>query len=63
MSWEIEAEKRLPALRAEIPEGRWARWRWKRRRRRLEYDLFRVPGGVREWMVVKEENNRLGVWR
>ncbi len=62
--WVAEAERRLPILRAQIPEGRWARWRWKRRRQKFEYELFSEGGayGSWAWLVVKEENTRLGVW-
>lgn len=49
----------------EPPLGKLRYWRWKRMRRKLEYQLFCVGGmwGSSEWYKVKEENNVLGVWK
>jgi len=41
--------------------GQFAEYRFRRRRRNLECDLFNM-GQVTLWHSVKEENDRLGVW-
>lgn len=43
----------------------WQSYRFKRRRRRLEYRLFANGGfaGADPWYHVMQENKKLGVWR
>jgi len=53
--------KFLQALAGAQPTGRFAEYRFRRRRRNLECDLFNM-GQVTLWHRVKEENDRLGVW-
>lgn len=54
------AWSRLPDLLAEMPAGGVALRRWKRARRRFEYDLFTRSDPA--WLVVVYENRLLGVW-
>ena len=48
----------------EPPLGRFRYRRWRRMRKKLEYELFSMGGmwGSLEWSKVKEENNVLRVW-